>query len=215
MIIPFPRREFGPAASEPFALPSSIQSSASVLFMTFLYPAKSLIRNGLAILDKPAERLLDVIISLAIMRAQSNRAAIPSTWTQILPLPTCCSARPTCRRVSARKVSLSYRARRASRETIRLISLRLRSPTLQWEGGRKPFRLLISCRRLQLADTCHRTDSRKSTRRAKTRSTFKWLQASYEGRAVWMSYLAVDPVFDGYRSNERFQDLLRRVHLLQ
>jgi tetratricopeptide (TPR) repeat protein len=44
--------------------------------------------------------------------------------------------------------------------------------------------------------------------------TFKWLQASYDGRAVWMSYIAVDPVFDGYRSDQRFQDLLRRVHLL-
>ncbi|HXC07855.1 MAG TPA: winged helix-turn-helix domain-containing protein [Steroidobacteraceae bacterium] len=44
--------------------------------------------------------------------------------------------------------------------------------------------------------------------------TFKWLQMSYDGRAVWMSYLAVDPVFDGYRSDQRFQDLLRRVHLL-
>jgi hypothetical protein len=44
--------------------------------------------------------------------------------------------------------------------------------------------------------------------------TFKWLQVSYDGRAVWMSYLAVDPVFDGYRSDQRFQDLLRRVHLL-
>jgi tetratricopeptide (TPR) repeat protein len=44
--------------------------------------------------------------------------------------------------------------------------------------------------------------------------TFKWLQASYDGRAVWVSYLAVDPVFDGYRSQQRFQDLLRRVQLL-
>jgi TolB-like protein/DNA-binding winged helix-turn-helix (wHTH) protein/Flp pilus assembly protein TadD len=44
--------------------------------------------------------------------------------------------------------------------------------------------------------------------------TFKWLQVSYDGRAVWVSYLAVDPVFDGYRSDQRFQDLLRRVHLL-
>ena len=45
--------------------------------------------------------------------------------------------------------------------------------------------------------------------------TFKWLQASYDGRAVWMSYLAVDPVFDGYRSDQQFQYLMRRVHLLQ
>ena len=44
--------------------------------------------------------------------------------------------------------------------------------------------------------------------------TFNWLQVSYDGRAVWMSYLAVDPVFDGYRSDQRFQDLLRRLHLL-
>jgi TolB-like protein/DNA-binding winged helix-turn-helix (wHTH) protein/Flp pilus assembly protein TadD len=44
--------------------------------------------------------------------------------------------------------------------------------------------------------------------------TFKWLQTAYDGRAVWMSYLAVDPVFDGYRSDRRFQDLLRRVRLL-
>jgi TolB-like protein/DNA-binding winged helix-turn-helix (wHTH) protein len=43
--------------------------------------------------------------------------------------------------------------------------------------------------------------------------TFKWLRTAYDGRAVWMSYLAVDPVFDGYRSDQRFQDLLRRVRL--
>jgi len=44
--------------------------------------------------------------------------------------------------------------------------------------------------------------------------TFKWLQLAYDDRAVWMSYLAVDPVFDGFRSNQRFQDLLLRIHLL-
>jgi hypothetical protein len=43
---------------------------------------------------------------------------------------------------------------------------------------------------------------------------FKWLQIAYDDRAVWMSYLAVDPVFDGLRSDQRFQDLLRRVRLL-
>src|SRR3984957_9421524 len=45
--------------------------------------------------------------------------------------------------------------------------------------------------------------------------TFKWLQIAYEDRAVWMSYLAVDPVFDSFRSDQRFQDLLRRVHLMR
>jgi TolB-like protein/DNA-binding winged helix-turn-helix (wHTH) protein/Flp pilus assembly protein TadD len=44
--------------------------------------------------------------------------------------------------------------------------------------------------------------------------TFKWLQIAYDDRAVWMSYLAVDPIFDRYRSDQRFQDLLRRLALL-
>jgi TolB-like protein/DNA-binding winged helix-turn-helix (wHTH) protein/Flp pilus assembly protein TadD len=43
--------------------------------------------------------------------------------------------------------------------------------------------------------------------------TFKWLQAAYDEHSVWMGYLAVDPVFDRYRSDERFKDLLRRVGL--
>jgi tetratricopeptide (TPR) repeat protein len=43
--------------------------------------------------------------------------------------------------------------------------------------------------------------------------TFRWLQTAYDDRAVWMSYLAVDPVFDGFHSDQRFQELLRRVHL--
>jgi TolB-like protein/DNA-binding winged helix-turn-helix (wHTH) protein/tetratricopeptide (TPR) repeat protein len=45
--------------------------------------------------------------------------------------------------------------------------------------------------------------------------TFEWLQMAYDDRAVWMSYLAVDPVFDGFRSDQRFQDLLRRARLLR
>ena len=44
--------------------------------------------------------------------------------------------------------------------------------------------------------------------------TFKWLQAAYRDHAVWMGYLAVDPIFDGYRSDHRFQELLRRIDLL-
>jgi len=44
--------------------------------------------------------------------------------------------------------------------------------------------------------------------------TFQWLQIAYDDRAVWMSYLAVDPVFDGFRSDQRFQDLLPRVRLV-
>jgi tetratricopeptide (TPR) repeat protein len=44
--------------------------------------------------------------------------------------------------------------------------------------------------------------------------TFKWLQIAYDDRAVWMSYLAVDPVFDNFRSDQRFQYLLHNIHLL-
>jgi tetratricopeptide (TPR) repeat protein len=43
--------------------------------------------------------------------------------------------------------------------------------------------------------------------------TYKWLETAYHDRAVWMSYLAVDPVFDSIRSEARFRDLLRRVGL--
>jgi TolB-like protein/DNA-binding winged helix-turn-helix (wHTH) protein/Tfp pilus assembly protein PilF len=43
--------------------------------------------------------------------------------------------------------------------------------------------------------------------------TYKWLETAYRDRAVWISYLAVDPVFDSIRSEERFRDLLRRVGL--
>lgn len=42
--------------------------------------------------------------------------------------------------------------------------------------------------------------------------TFKWLQIAYDGGAVWMSYLGVDPVFDALHSDQRFQEMLRRVH---
>jgi TolB-like protein/DNA-binding winged helix-turn-helix (wHTH) protein len=44
------------------------------------------------------------------------------------------------------------------------------------------------------------------------KDTFKWLQAAYVDRAVWMEYLAVDPIFDRYRSDRRFQELLGRLH---
>lgn len=41
--------------------------------------------------------------------------------------------------------------------------------------------------------------------------SLRWLQKAYDGRAVWMSYLAVDPLFDRFRSDLRFQDLLQHV----
>jgi TolB-like protein/DNA-binding winged helix-turn-helix (wHTH) protein/Flp pilus assembly protein TadD len=44
--------------------------------------------------------------------------------------------------------------------------------------------------------------------------TFQWLQAAYDDHAVWMGCLDVDPVFDRYRSDPRFEELLRHVGLL-
>jgi TolB-like protein/DNA-binding winged helix-turn-helix (wHTH) protein/Flp pilus assembly protein TadD len=43
--------------------------------------------------------------------------------------------------------------------------------------------------------------------------TYNWLESAYRGHAVWMSYLAVDPVFDSIRSEARFGDLLHRIGL--
>ena len=43
--------------------------------------------------------------------------------------------------------------------------------------------------------------------------TFKWLQSAYDDHAVWIGYLAVDPIFDRYRSDQRFKDLLQRINL--
>jgi tetratricopeptide (TPR) repeat protein len=43
--------------------------------------------------------------------------------------------------------------------------------------------------------------------------TYKWLDTAYRDRAVWMSYLVVDPAFDSIRSEDRFRDLLQRVGL--
>jgi hypothetical protein len=45
------------------------------------------------------------------------------------------------------------------------------------------------------------------------RETFTWLEAAWADHAVWMGYLAVDPIFDRYRSDARFKELLVRVGL--
>jgi len=44
-------------------------------------------------------------------------------------------------------------------------------------------------------------------------ATLKWLQTAYDDGAVWMSYLAVDPVFDRFHSDQRFEELVRRLAL--
>jgi len=45
------------------------------------------------------------------------------------------------------------------------------------------------------------------------KQSFEWLQTAYDDHAVWMTYLGVDPVFDRFRSNPQFQDLVHRVGL--
>jgi serine/threonine protein kinase/Tol biopolymer transport system component/Tfp pilus assembly protein PilF len=42
---------------------------------------------------------------------------------------------------------------------------------------------------------------------------FKWLEHAYESRDGWLIWLAVDPVVDSLRSDERFTELLRRIGL--
>ena len=42
---------------------------------------------------------------------------------------------------------------------------------------------------------------------------FKWLEHAYESRDGWLIWLAVDPVVDNLRSDERFTELLRRIGL--
>jgi tetratricopeptide (TPR) repeat protein len=45
-----------------------------------------------------------------------------------------------------------------------------------------------------------------------TDETFKWLETAYQQRANWMVLLKVDPSFDDFRSDPRFQDLMRRMN---
>jgi serine/threonine protein kinase/Tol biopolymer transport system component/Tfp pilus assembly protein PilF len=42
---------------------------------------------------------------------------------------------------------------------------------------------------------------------------FKWLEHAYEARDCWLIWLAVDPVFDSLRSDERLTELLHRIGL--
>ncbi|HKR85987.1 MAG TPA: winged helix-turn-helix domain-containing protein [Terriglobales bacterium] len=45
--------------------------------------------------------------------------------------------------------------------------------------------------------------------------TFQWLQTAFDDRAVWMSYLGVDPLFDRFHSDQRYHNMLRHVGLLR
>jgi TolB-like protein/Flp pilus assembly protein TadD len=43
--------------------------------------------------------------------------------------------------------------------------------------------------------------------------TLKWLEAAYEDRAAYIEAINVEPIFEGLRSEPRFQDLVRRMNL--
>jgi hypothetical protein len=45
--------------------------------------------------------------------------------------------------------------------------------------------------------------------------TFRLLEKGYEQRSAGMPYLAIDPFWDGMRSDPRYADLLRRIGLPQ
>jgi TolB-like protein/Tfp pilus assembly protein PilF len=45
-----------------------------------------------------------------------------------------------------------------------------------------------------------------------TDETFKWLETAYQQRDNWMVLLKIDPCFDNFRSDPRFQDLMRRMN---
>jgi TolB-like protein/DNA-binding winged helix-turn-helix (wHTH) protein/Tfp pilus assembly protein PilF len=45
-------------------------------------------------------------------------------------------------------------------------------------------------------------------------STFQWLEKGYETRDVHMVFLTIDPMWDDFRSDPRFQGLLQRCHFV-
>jgi TolB-like protein/Flp pilus assembly protein TadD len=47
-----------------------------------------------------------------------------------------------------------------------------------------------------------------------TDEAFAWLQKAFEQRSLWLGYLNVEPQLDPLRSDQRFQELLRRIGLL-
>jgi hypothetical protein len=44
-------------------------------------------------------------------------------------------------------------------------------------------------------------------------NTIVWLERAYEDRSWDLAYVSVDPFWDDIRSDPRFNDLLRRMHL--
>jgi len=44
-----------------------------------------------------------------------------------------------------------------------------------------------------------------------TDEAIEWLGRGYEVRDSWMVMVNEDPMFDGFRSDSRFQDLMRRM----
>jgi len=53
------------------------------------------------------------------------------------------------------------------------------------------------------------------TRAGKNDEALEWLEKAYEAHDPNMTYIRVDPIFDGLRDDPRFQDLLRRMNFPQ
>ncbi len=43
--------------------------------------------------------------------------------------------------------------------------------------------------------------------------TFEWLDKAYEDHSTWLTWIKVDPRFDGIRDDPRYHDLLQRMRL--
>ena len=54
-----------------------------------------------------------------------------------------------------------------------------------------------------------------STALGQKKEALQWLEAAWAGRATWMVILSVDPALDPLRSDPRFAEFLRRIHILQ
>lgn len=45
------------------------------------------------------------------------------------------------------------------------------------------------------------------------RATFEWLDKAYEDRSTWLTWITLDPRFEGIRDDARYRDLLQRMKI--
>jgi TolB-like protein/DNA-binding winged helix-turn-helix (wHTH) protein/Tfp pilus assembly protein PilF len=80
-------------------------------------------------------------------------------------------------------------------------------------GVRGYTRAMLYIRRRSPSATDPYRTARLYARLGDRAQAFEWLDAAYDQRSVWLTWVAVDPGVDPLRSDPRFQDLLRRMQL--